>query len=152
MKYDLIVEKIADQSLTLEEFNSFIAESMGASVTERVRRRTRVGKKNRIDNPTGHSRVKPFDLAGRVHPKRKPTGNQQNNGAAKQAHKKSTRTQQSKAAAAAVQTEGKLDKLLKLIDDQKITVTELHDKLASSNLSVSLADKNAEEKSDDRIK
>jgi len=150
MKYDLIVEKIADQSLTLEEFNSFIAESMGGSVVERVRRRTRVGKKNRIDNPTGHSRVKPFDLAGRVHPKKRPTGNKMNNGAASQAHDQSTRTQRRKANA--VHTEGKLDKLLKLIDDQKITVTELHEKLASSNLSVSLIDKNAEEKSDDRTK
>ena len=151
MKYDLIVEKIANQSLTLEEFNSFIAESMGGSVVERVRRRTRVGKKNRIDNPTGHSRVKPFDLAGRVHPKKRPI-DQMSHGATKQGHKKSTRTQQNKAKAAAVQTEGKLDTLLKLIDDQKITVTELHDKLASSNLSVSLTDKNAEEKSDDRTK
>lgn len=149
MKYDLIVEKIADQSLTLEEFNSFIAESMGGSVVERVRRRTRVGKKNRIDNPTGHSRVKPFDLAGRVHPKKRPI-DQMSHGATKQAHEKSTRTQRKKAKA--VHTEGKLDKLLKLIDDQKITATELHDKLAASNLSVSLMEKNVEEKSDDRTK
>jgi hypothetical protein len=151
MKYDLIVEKIADQSLTLEDFNSFIAESMGGSVVERVRRRTRVGKKNRIDNPTGHSRVKPFKLAGRVHPKKKPI-DPMNHGATKPAHDQSTRTQQRKAKAAAVTTEGKLDTLLKLLDDQKLTVTELHDKLSSSNLSVSLIDKNAEEKADDRAK
>lgn len=151
MKYDLIVEKIADQSLTLEEFNSFIAESMGGSIKERVRRRSRVGIGIGIDNPTGHSRVKPFDLAGRVHPKKRPI-DQMNNGATSQGHNQSTKTQRRKAKAAAVQTEGKLDTLLKLIDDQKITVTELHEKLASSNLSVSLMEKNAEEISDDRTK
>jgi uncharacterized coiled-coil protein SlyX len=150
MKYDLIVEKIADQSLTLEEFNSFIAESMGGSVVERVRRRSRVGIGIGIDNPTGHSRIKPFKLAGRVHPKKKPI-DPMNHGATKPAHDQSTRTQQRKAKAAAT-TEGKLDTLLKLLDDQKITVTELHDKLASSQLSVSLIDGNAEDKSDDRAK
>lgn len=149
MKYDLIVEKIADQSLTLEEFNSFIAEAMGGSIKERVRRRSRVGMGIGIDNRTGHSRVKPFDLADRVHPKKRPI-DKMNNGATKPAHDQSTRTQRRKAAA--VKTEGKLDTLLKLIDDQKITVTELHDKLAASNLSVFLMEKNVEEKSDDRTK
>ena len=75
-----------------------------------------------------------------------------NHGASKQAHNKSTRTQRRKAKASKIQAEGKLDTLLKLIDEQNINVVELHEKLAASNLSVVLCDSDAEGKSDDRIK
>lgn len=149
MKYETIVEKIADQTLTVDQLNSFIAEAIGGSLEERIRRHTRVGKKNRIDNKTGHSRVKPFDLAGRVHPKRKPI-NKDNNGASKQGHKASTRTQRRRANGKGIATEGKVDNLLSLMDEHKMTIEELEKSLSASKAEIRLSEKTPEDKKDGR--
>lgn len=149
MNYETIVEKIADQSLTVDQLNSFIAEAIGGSLEERIRRHTRVGKKNRIDNKTGHSRVKPFDLADRIHPKRKPI-NKDNNGASKQAHLASTRTQRRRAKGKNLASEGKVDNLLRLMDERKMTIEELEKSLVASKAGIDLVDKAPEETIDGR--
>lgn len=149
MKYETIVEKIADQTLTVDQLNSFIAEAIGGSLEERIRRHTRVGKKNRIDNKTGHSRVKPFDLAGRVHPKRQPIA-KDNNGASKQAHKASTRTQRRRAKGNSVASEGKVDNLLSIMDERKMTIEELERSLTASKAEIKLDGKTPEGDNDGR--
>ena len=148
MDYKTVVQKISDNSLTVDDMNAFIMESLPAGVGERVRRRTRVAKKVGIDNDTGNSRLSPMNSIAKHHPKRKPTSS--TGGNFKSGHDASTRTQQRRAAAkGSMVPEGKLDKILDVMTSENLSLSELHDRLNSGAIDIVLGKKPEVSKEDD---
>jgi hypothetical protein len=92
-KLDEVLTKIKLETVTVQDFNDLIIESMPESIRKRVQRRLRPDN-HRADNATGNNRTKPMaNLADRVQPKRKPR-HQQSHGQSKAAHRRSERTQE----------------------------------------------------------
>ena len=88
-----VLKKIQLETVTIQDFNDLILESMPESIRKRVQRRIRP-KNHRVDNTTGQNRTKPMaNLADRVQPKRAPEY-QQSHGQSKAAHRRSERTQE----------------------------------------------------------
>lgn len=99
LKEHAIYKKIEEKTVTTEDFDRLISESMPESIRNRLRKRINPSDKvakSHTDNQSGHTRLATPSLAKRVQPKRKP-GHQQNHGIAKAAHKHSTKTQRRKA-------------------------------------------------------
>ncbi len=95
LKEHKIFKKIEEQTVTIDDFDNLIQESMPESIRNRLRKRINpsdtLAKRHR-DVKSGHTKLGGPTLAKRVQPKRKPI-NQQSHGLAKQAHKHSTDTQ-----------------------------------------------------------
>jgi hypothetical protein len=145
MDYETILEKISNNTVTAGDFNQFILESKPASVDERIRRRTRKAKKLGINDKSGHSRLNPMGsgIAARTHPKIKPN-DPMGNGATRQGHKASTQAQRRKIH------EGRVDELLEIMKDEKLTLEQLHERLSES--SINLQSVKETEKQDGRVK
>lgn len=95
LKEHVIFVKIEDKTVTKEDFDKLISESMPESIRNRLRKRINPSDKiakSHTDNKSGHTKLSTPSLAKRVQPKRKPS-NQQSHGLAKTAHKHSTKTQ-----------------------------------------------------------
>lgn len=93
---DPIFQKIRTKTVTAEDFNRLLSESMPESIRDRVRRRTsRNVSKSHLD-VKGHQPMNLPTLADRVQPKRKPR-RQQTHGRGALGHTHSTRTQQRKS-------------------------------------------------------
>lgn len=92
-RYDscLIYDKIQTQTITKEDLEELISESLPSSIRDRVRRRTLVSKTREHLTPEGHQPKAP-DFNDRVTPHRSPSGEQMN-GRGSLAHKHSTKTQ-----------------------------------------------------------
>jgi len=89
---DEVLLKIQLETVTAEDFNNLIVESMPESIRKRVQRRLRPTN-HHVDNKTGHNRIKPLgNIADRVQPKRKP-GHQQSHGQSRAANRRSQQTQ-----------------------------------------------------------
>lgn len=94
MIFKKIIKKIEEGTVTKEDFDNLIKESMPESVRNRIRRRMTPGKANSGQDDEGHT-IEP-SLAKRVAPKRKPR-NKQMTGRGRIAHRHSTRTQKRNA-------------------------------------------------------
>ena len=90
---DVVINKIQESTVTVEDFNQLISETTPESIRDRLRRRTlKNATKSHIDNKTGHQPLSPPDINKRVMPKRKAV-NQQNHGRSRIANRHSQRTQ-----------------------------------------------------------
>lgn len=128
MDYDSLVKRIAENTVTVDDFNSFIIESLPSSIKARVQRGTVPADGLGIDKRTGHSRLHPMGdgIGARTHPKRTPTASPKNIGRSESAHKKSTKTQRRKAGRIA---EGRLDELLNMMEESDLTLEDLNNQL-----------------------
>ena len=128
MDYDSLVKRIAENTVTVDDFNSFIIESLPNSIKARVQRGTVPADRLGIDKRTGHSRLHPMGdgIGARTHPKRTPTASPKNIGRSKSAHKKSTETQRRKAGRI---NEGRLDELLNMMEESDLTLEDLNNQL-----------------------
>lgn len=91
--YENIISKIDDGTISKDDFDKFLSESMPESVRDRVRRRTIVDPTEDHVDDEGHQGMKLPSFSGRVSPKRKPSGKSQMNGRGNIGHKHSARTQ-----------------------------------------------------------
>ena len=90
-----IFRKIAESTVTVEDFDALIKESTPESIRNRLRKRINPSDKiakNHRNNDTGHTKLGGATMSKRVQPKRKPS-HQQSHGISKIAHKHSTKTQ-----------------------------------------------------------
>lgn len=129
---DPIFTKIEEGTVTVDDFNKFILEATPESVRDRVRRRTIPAKKRHLDDDE-HSTVKGPKFAGRVQPKRKPSGKAQMHGRGKQAHRQSTRTQ--------TEVEGKFAESVRFIKEnvgKPIVLDDVQDKATLNKLAARL--------------
>ena len=92
MELTEILNKISDNTVTCEDFNRLISESMPESIRDRVRRRTLRSPAKSHTSHSGHQQLSLPQFSKRISPKREPS-NQQNHGRSRSAHNKSTRTQ-----------------------------------------------------------
>ena len=89
--FEEIMHKIDSKTVTADDFNQLITDSVASSVQERIRRRTQVNAtKSHIDRD-GHQPLSTPTFASRVKPKRKPN-NKQNHGRGKLGRKHSSKT------------------------------------------------------------
>ena len=143
MDYDTVLQKIAESTLTVEDLNAFIIEALPKSIGTRIGNRTLVGHGNRIDKKSGHSRVAPMGsgITARTHPKRKPNG-QMGYGLTKQGHDASTRTQRRRSGkgkgGSSDAKKHKVDSLLAMMQDEKLTLDQLHNKLLGQKSAIAL--------------
>lgn len=116
-----IFSKIAEGTVTADDFNQLISEATPEAVRDRVRRRTTINpSSSHIDSPSGHQSMTLPNFAGRVQPKREKSNQTQMTGRGKAAHKQSTRTQRRKAKAVQTeetQSEDILERAQKMVDD-----------------------------------
>jgi hypothetical protein len=90
---ETILTKIENKTVTIEDFNSLIVESMPESIRKRIQRRIRPSSTRHVDNKTGHNRLDPLGkIADKVQPKRKPS-HQMSHGQSRAAHRRSAETQ-----------------------------------------------------------
>jgi len=145
MDYRTVLQKIAESTLTVEDLNAFIIEALPKSIGTRITRRTLVGHGNRIDKKSGHSRVAPMGsgITARTHPKKKPNG-QMGYGLTKQGHDASTRTQRRRSGkgmgGAAGPKKHKVDDLLLMMRNEKLTLEQLYNKLLGKQSDIALDD------------
>jgi hypothetical protein len=89
--FEEILRKIDQNTVTTEDFNQLINDSVASSVQERIRRRTQVNAtKSHIDRD-GHQPLSAPTFDSRVKPKRKPR-NKQGHGRGKLGRKHSSKT------------------------------------------------------------
>ena len=94
--HESITNKIKTGSVTIDDFNKFINESLGSSIISRVRERTRVDVgSSHVDNKTGQQSLDPVPKSAT--PKRKPSNRSKLNGRGRQARRRSARTEKQKA-------------------------------------------------------
>lgn len=138
--FNTILEKIANKTVTAEDFNTLIAESTPSSVQERIRRRVQKNAtKSHIDRE-GHQPLSAPCMAGRVKPKRKPA-NKDAHGRGKLGRKHSSAT--IKAMHESKEPEEKAEmndeyfdkakEISKLVKDEEIIKYLLKHKLIDSN-------------------
>jgi hypothetical protein len=96
---DEINAKIDAQTVTCEDFNRLIAETVPECVRDRLRRRTIKNATKGHQDDAGHQQLQLPTFGDRLAPRRKPE-NQQNHGRSKIAHDHSTRTQRREFAEA----------------------------------------------------
>ncbi|MDB4489925.1 hypothetical protein N9045_00265 [bacterium] len=104
--YIKVIAKIDSKDVTAQDFSSLIEmrrslnESTPSSIRDRIRRRVSPSNKaNRKKHDQDGHRNGSLNVAGRVQPKRKPSGQAQMNGRGKAGHRHSTRKQRRNAAA-----------------------------------------------------
>lgn len=85
-----ILTKIESKTVTADDFDALIQESMPESVRNRVRRRTILPITKRHVDDDNHQKISLPNLADRVQPKRKPL-NTQSHGQAKSGQRHSSR-------------------------------------------------------------
>lgn len=96
--FSIIESKIADSSVTTEDFDRYINEAFKSSVVDRVQRRVRKNETdNHIDNSTGHQPLSEPHMSDRVTPRVAKKHSQMHH-RGKSGHDRSTRTQQRNAA------------------------------------------------------
>lgn len=93
---NFVLGKIEAKTVTIDDINKLISESLPSSVIDRVNRRTvKNVSDSHIDNKTGNQPLSP--VPKRPGPKRRPSNKTKSHGRAKQARKKSARTEKRKA-------------------------------------------------------
>lgn len=104
--YIKVIAKIDSKDVTTQDFSNLIEmrrslnESTPSSIRDRIRRRVSPSNKaNRKKHDQDGHRNGSLNVAGRVQPKRKPSGQAQMNGRGKAGHRHSTRKQRRNAAA-----------------------------------------------------
>lgn len=90
--------KCEDSTVTVNDLNDLIVESLPSSIKDRVHRRTRITPYDSHIDHDGHQSMTLPNFKDRINPK-KSAHNKQNHGRSRSAHDKSTRTQQIQAAA-----------------------------------------------------
>lgn len=137
--FEEILRKIDENTVTSDDFNQLISDSVASSVQERIRRRTQVNAtKSHIDRD-GHQPLTAPTFDSRVKPKRKPN-NKQNHGRGKLGRKHSSKTIQAMHEDKK-EPEAKSDdayferakKLSELIKDKKMILDLIDNKLIDSN-------------------
>lgn len=90
----LVLSKIDNNSIAIDDFNKLIQEATPASVIDRVRRKMNPNnaKNRRSHDNNGHSKGLP-KLAARINPSRKRSNNTQMQHGGRQGHRRSVRTQ-----------------------------------------------------------
>ena len=93
---NFVLGKIEAETVTVDDINRLISESLPSSVVDRVNRRTtRNAGDSHVDNKTGNQPLSP--VPKRPSPKRQPSNKTNPYGRAKQARRKSARTEKRKA-------------------------------------------------------
>jgi hypothetical protein len=93
---NFVLGKIEAKTITADDINKLISESLPSSAIDRVSRRTiKNASDSHIDNKTGHQSLSP--VPKEPSPKRRPSDKTKTYGRAKQARKKSARTEKRKA-------------------------------------------------------
>ena len=117
-----VIAKIDNKDVTTQDFASLIEmrrslnESTPSSIRDRVRRRMSPSNKaNRKKHDQDGHRSGVLNVAGRVQPKRKPSGQAQMNGRGKTGHRHSTRKQRRNAA---VEVEDKRSNIVRQINNK----------------------------------
>lgn len=96
---NFILGKIEAKTVTVDDINKLISESLPSSAVDRVNRRTiKNVSHSHIDNKTGDQSLSP--VPKRPSPKRQPSNKTKSYGRAKQARRKSARTEKRKAGVA----------------------------------------------------
>jgi hypothetical protein len=151
--FEEILSKIENMTVTVEDFDALINDSVASSVQERIRRRTQVNAtKSHIDRD-GHQPLRTPTFDSRVKPKRKPK-NKQNHGRGKLGRKHSSKTIQAmhedkkepEAKADTLYFE-KAKNISELIKDKNIILDLIEHRLIDSNFAYAILkelDKNPE--------
>lgn len=103
--YNQVIRNIRNNQVTINDFcnlidnSRLVHESIPSSIRDRIRRRvTPSNKANRKKHDSQGHKAGSFNVAGRVQPKRKPSGQAQMNGRGRAGHRHSTRKQRRNAA------------------------------------------------------
>jgi len=93
---DSVLGKIEAKTVTVDDVNRLISESLPSSATDRVNRRTvKSVSDSHVDNKTGDQPLSP--VPKKPSPKRQPSNKTKSYGRGKQARRKSARTEKRKA-------------------------------------------------------